>query len=310
MWKEKVNEVLRNEASEVDGEYFLFEIYCDYYDEFSENTIIKFFNRDNPREAMVEELSDWAIEYNDIWLYEKIQDVLGEECYEEYFDEINEYIQEYVSFYYPEDHFNKDVCVNIMVDTGDGNYDFTKNNVINYCSYYTEGKLQPEASITWLAKQQKKKMKLEKSINAWHDDNYEDTGDKFIDSAIQELENLTCHMSTLTFLVKMPLFQLFELHEAIKKEEDLNDFCNAEKRTGTGYIVISKNTMCGLFNPWHGGGSLLEIKLDKDVKLPIKYIFSAMPDGARTYGYDIGDTYGMSESAWRGSVKEIYKMKR
>ena len=310
MWKEKVNEVLRNETSEVDGEYFLFEIYCDYYDEFSENTIIKFFNSDNPREAMVEELSDWAVEYNDIWLYEKIQDVLGEECYGKHFDEINEYIQEYVSFYYPEDHFNKDVCVNIMIDTGDGNYDFTKNNVINYCSYYTEGKLQPEASITWLAKQQKKKMKLEKSINAWHDDNYEDTGDKFIDSVIQELENLTCHMSTLTFLVKMPLFDLFKLHEAINNEKDLNDFCNAEKRTGTGYIVISKNTMCGLFNPWYGGGSLLEIELDKDVKLPIKYIFSAMPDGARTYGYDIGDTYGMSESAWQGSVKEIYKMKR
>ena len=48
-----------------------------------------------------------------------------------------------------------------------------------------------------------------------------------------------------------------------------------------------------------------EIQLKKDVKLPIKYIRSALPDGGD--GHSVGSVYGMCGSAWtRGGVKTIH----
>lgn len=316
MWKDKVKKVLDYECDRKYGnEEWQFEIYCSYDDEFSDSSIIKFCKADDPRSEMEETLWEWACDYDDSWLFDEIKKEFDSETYEACEDEIIEYINEHTSFNYPENHFNRDVCVNIMVDTGDANYDFVKNNVLNYYNYYTGGKLESEASITWLSKQQRKKTKLDKAIkkclSKYPDKDFtkrEMERDFFVESVIQELENLTCHMSILTFLVKMPLFQLFDLLEAIKAEEKLNESYDANKRKGTGYIVIDKNTECGLFCPWQGGGSVLEIELDKDVKLPIKYIFSAMPDGSKQFGYDVGDAYGLLESAWHGEVKEINKM--
>lgn len=312
----KIRETLDLYADKKSEDYWEFEIYCDYNDEFSDSTIAEFMKSENPRQEMEEKLFEYSIDYDDGWLRSMIKEKIGSEVYDENYDEINEFLNECTCFYYPEDHFNKDVYVNIMVDTGDGNHDFVMNSILNYCNYYTGAKLQQESSICWLAKQQGKKLKLDKAIHKVKHccetrdfTEREIFEDKFVESVIQELENLPNHMSTLTFLVKIPLFQLFELHEAIKAEEHLNKAYDTRENRGTGHIVISKNAMCGLFSPWNGGGSVLEIELEKDVNLPIKYIFSAMPDGAKTYGYDVGDTYGLCGSAWRGEVKEIHAMK-
>ena len=50
-----------------------------------------------------------------------------------------------------------------------------------------------------------------------------------------------------------------------------------------------------------GGGSLFEIKLEKDVEIPCKYIHSIEPDGY--YRYDVKDVYGVVDSFWTGTVK-------
>ena len=50
------------------------------------------------------------------------------------------------------------------------------------------------------------------------------------------------------------------------------------------------------------------MELEKDVKVPIKYIYSALPDGAGP-GYSIESVYGMCESAWMDTVKEICELK-
>lgn len=129
--------------------------------------------------------------------------------------------------------------------------------------------------------------------------------DKFIESCIQEFENLPSHMGTVTFLVKMNLFHLFNLMELQKKEYDEKGKYDPRKNEiSKSYIVLGKETMCGLYNPWDGSGSVLEIELDKDVKLPIKYCVFCV-DGCKMYGYDVGDVYGMMNSAWKETLKEI-----
>ena len=72
-----------------------------------------------------------------------------------------------------------------------------------------------------------------------------------------------------------------------------------------GYIILEKDTVTGLYDPWQGGGSVFEIQLERDVKLPVKYIRSALPDGGD--GYAVESVYGMCGSAWtQGGVKMIH----
>ena len=112
-------------------------------------------------------------------------------------------------------------------------------------------------------------------------------------------------MSALVFMFKMPLFDFFNLKTSILKEKHLNISQNPKKRTGKGYIEISKETNCGLFDIWSGNGSILNIELEKDIKLPFKYIFDVCIDNIMPYGYGINDVYGLIDSCWNGSVKEI-----
>ena len=124
------------------------------------------------------------------------------------------------------------------------------------------------------------------------------------------MANLPSHMATLTFLVRMTLRDLIELNRCIKLQDRNGHFYDATKNPYCGYIVLGKETMTGLFDPWAGGGSVLEIELEKDVRIPIRFIRSAMPDGCDDCGrYGVGDVYGMCGSAWEDSLKEIHAPK-
>ena len=48
---------------------------------------------------------------------------------------------------------------------------------------------------------------------------------------------------------------------------------------------------------------MLEIELERDVELPIKYIDSALPDGSR--GYSAESVYGVSSSLWSDRAVKI-----
>ena len=198
-----------------------------------------------------------------------------------------------------------------MVDCGNWNYDCTCDNVLNWYGNSGDGSIDETSSMLWLAKTQGKATALRKACKKAHrNDGYyvdrEEDKDKFIESCIQEFENLSSHMGTVTFLVKMSLFQLFDLLELQNNEYDEKGKYDPRKNEKSkSYITLGKDTMCGLFDNWNGGGSLLEIELEKDVKLPIKYaVFSV--DGCKMYGrYDIGEVYGMSSSAWKEVLEEI-----
>ena len=116
-------------------------------------------------------------------------------------------------------------------------------------------------------------------------------------------------MNALVFLVKMTLEEYFTLHDGINKERERNESYNLSERTGRGYLLLSKNTTCGLYDSWNGSGSILEIKLEKDVRLPFRCIASADHDGC--HGYGIREIYGCGSDLWSdNAVKLIRPMKK
>lgn len=290
------------------------QIYTDYNDGLSKQTIKDILRAENPRDMFYEFLTEWALDYEiqcgSDDLEKEIKNSLTEEEVElfgENSDEIWDFIRDMTYFYYDENDFNEEVKLNLMVDCGNFNTDFTEDNVLNY---YGNGSISPLSSMLWLAKTQKKAVKLRKACASIYrkDGNYvtrEVHEDRFVESCIQEFENLPSHMGTLTFLLKIKLLDLFDLIELQKREFDDNGKYDPRLNTKSkSYIVIDKNTECGLFDPWSGGGSVLEVRLDNDVRLPIKYALFTV-DGVKTYGYDVDEVYGLIDSCWSYGIKEI-----
>ena len=122
----------------------------------------------------------------------------------------------------------------------------------------------------------------------------------FLESMRVELANTASSMCTVTFLVEMTLGDLIELNRLMRLHE---------KKPCRSYVVLDKATETGLFDPWSGCGGCFEIELERDVKLPVKYIRSALPDGGD--GYAVESVYGMCGSVWRrGGVKHVHAPKK
>ena len=126
---------------------------------------------------------------------------------------------------------------------------------------------------------------------------------EFINSVLNEVYN-TYGMAALTFLVKMPLEQALNLKDVMNSEKKINDFYEYEERKGTSSIVIDKDVECGLMDTWNGKGSIFEIKLFKDVEVPIKALYDVVPD-RHNGGYGFMEIYGHDSSIFKPAVIKI-----
>ena len=290
---------------------FTCEIYADYRDEMDSKTAVKILQSEDPVQSFWEQLDEWYFDCRcqlESELEDKVTDKLLTGPYVdgipgEDYDRIRDVIQELAWFKLPEEHYLKQTFhVNIMVDTGDGNCDYTLNSAYP-CWYGVYGTpIDPKAGIAWLAKPQGyTRGQLKRALQQG-----DMAGPKgFLESMRVELSNLPSAMSTVTFLVELTLEQLMELNRLIRLQDRNGHFYDSRKNPYCGYVVIGKDTMTGLYDPWNGGGSVFEIQLEKDVRLPVKYIRSALPDGGD--GWSIGSVYGMCGSAWTsGGVKTIH----
>ena len=269
--KEKITEIVENNfRPNEDGGI---EVYCDYRDELSTETIKEIMRADNPRQAFSETLWEFDDSYEWSYLFDTVKRELEGDYAELYLNnqtEMSDFIYETYSFYYPEEHFNKSVKVNIMLDTGNMNYDFTCDNVLNWDGRYSKGEFDKNSSMIWLAKQQGKATLLKKCCKeSWRkwgldEQEYKETTectDKFVISAMQELANLSSHMGVMTFLVEMELFDLFKIKEAMEIEKEFNKSYYLDERKGNGYIILDKSTRI-LKSPSvvYGMRSLMELK--------------------------------------------------
>lgn len=287
---------------------FEFELYADYRDEMDGRTAAEICQSPDPELALWEKLAEW---YSEAELHEQDElesDVLRKinesgEFPDGIEDDVRDILEGMVCWKYPEEHFlRQEFNVNILLDTGDGNFDFTLNSP--YPCWYGNYDTPPDekGSLLWLARQQGyNKAQLWKALR--EGDMRDPKG--FLQSCRVECANLPSAMAAVTFLVRMTLARLIELNRCVKLQDRNGRFYDATENPDCGYLTLDKTTMCGLFNPWSGGGSVLEVQLERDVKIPIRYIWSALPDGHGHGRYDVGDVYGMCGSAWQDSIVSI-----
>lgn len=107
------------------------------------------------------------------------------------------------------------------------------------------------------------------------------------ESFADELLNQCCY-GLLTFAGILPLQDLYN-----------NGFQQIK------YITIPKGNTCGIFNSWNGGGSIMEMELLRDLKIPVtfkrktKYDYLALEvDECGCNGYSINEVYGLISSFW------------
>jgi hypothetical protein len=101
--------------------------------------------------------------------------------------------------------------------------------------------------------------------------------DRFLQSVREELINLTSTSNHAVALITLPFKEALET-------------INAKITGNPPYLVIAKDTPMGLYDPYNGGGSLLNISAKHDMILPPESINTIAPDGY--HGYSIKEIYG------------------
>lgn len=283
-------------------------IYASYDDRMSEEDAVAVLRSEHPEDTFLEIMDRTYDCYIDEERWSIVQEAMKgvypkDEEEERYLIEyLQEELYELLIFDMPYDHYlDQEFNADLMIDTGDANYDFACNSV--YPHYYgVKGSgIEKEASLVWLAGTQGyTKSQLEEALD--DGDLANPTG--FLESVRQEVANETSSMNCLTFLVKMTLRDLIELNRLIRLQEpDGEKIFEADLRPDCGTLKISRKASPGLYDPWNGAGSVFEIELEKDIVLPIRYIRSCLPDSEFTWS--VRSVYGMCSSAWQDVVSDI-----
>ena len=287
-------------CKKANGNYH-FEIDVDYRDEIEDSIAQEILESNSPRDTLIERLWDWYQESE--WdIIDNLVDDFKEKVDPKLLDDANiiedgnlddEIIREefidIIYIDYPEDWaLSQEFCFNIIVSNGDDNYDFWLNeHIIDENGNVNEN--AEKSGLVWLTKQQGHT--LEELIESLKDEEYVNPN-KFISSLAAEIFNgYGCE--ALTFCVKMTLEQAIDLKEKMKSNPN-------------GSIVINKNVTCGLFDPWQGGGSVLDIACEKDIEIPFENIWKFYIDERRSNRYDsIHNVYGTNDALWKDYLNEI-----
>ncbi|GEM_PF-4267071 len=191
-------------------------------------------------------------------------------------------------FVLPEKLLKEEIIVNIGVDTGDSDYDYSANTVPHaYGADITLKEVEEVASIIWLTKQQgHKKGELYFALN-----HIERNSELIHTNLMRSIaDEVLCTLSFLThlfFFVRMSIYDLLLLNSLLQ-------WHHKTKKWG-GYILLNRETRTGFYSPFVGSGSLVGIKLEKEVKLPIKFTSEILPDS--TYDYPMSEVIGTT-SLW------------
>lgn len=313
--KEKVDELLKSELekyySKSDGGNYVCELYDFFHDytfeeyDLINNAIKNYKTYYNDGNSLVEhfkmELSDFwfeqAINYfdgqNDYnyncakdYIIDKLCDLGLLEKYSELEDKVDDYMRDEWNDYVVWDLSYNDVLyqnikVDLFIDTGDGNYDYSINNITE------PDDISEESSIYWLLNKQGY------SVEKYKEYLDSETEDKniFLDSLGEELYNLT-YSGKLAFAINCDIEEYLNIVQKIIDNKINNKPCD---------IKIGKKVNCGYVNTWNGSGSMLEIQLEKDIEIEVQYIEEIIPDKLVS-GYGINEIYGLCDDFWNGKI--------
>lgn len=290
----------------------MFYIVCEINnnEELSKSDLQDICNADDPREEYHDKIFDYFVDYASCCANALLNAVLEDSEVAELIeqkqldpDEVDEIIRDLFYVEFPS-FYKQEILVNIVLDTGDMNYDFVSNSIGGHHNA-SDDSIPEESGLLWLARQQGyKKSELKKALA-----NHKNVQSPLLESIYYETVNCSTAMNALVFLIKMTLEEYFTLRDGIDKERERNKSYRLSDRTGRGYLILSKDTTCGLFDSWNGSGSMMEIKLEKDVRVPFRCIYSARYDGCQRYG--IQEVYGCGSELWtENAVKKIHAMKQ
>lgn len=198
--------------------------------------------------------------------------------------DLDEYLQERVFVEYNPDDWNPMIRVNLLIDSGNWKYDCNCDDLLN--PDLSEERRQC-SSVLYVADLLGKKAELEKALA---DDRK--TEDPFVVSTLKELENCPYQEgATMVFLAKIPLHRLLDVLDAQKEAKK-------HPEQPVPKITMPKCTFCGLFNPWNGSGSLLDIDLPDKLSIPVDKT-EVQVEEVPGIAYSVGRVYGFIPYAWR-----------
>lgn len=282
---------------------FFDEAYADYDDRLSDKELEKVLDSEDPEQALEEML--WDCYTGCEWQYRDdiVSNFLKTHEGSKYsYEEVDDELVEIWYFKVPEDHyFEQEVDVDIVVDTGDMNYDYTLNAVYPHYNGSKDDEIDDKASLVWLAKTQGYTKEQLQNYLTNGKDKLDVKG--FLETVYQEVINCSTGCPALFIPIKMTVRQLLKINKIINTRDKNGYVYNPDKRKDCGTLVIDKNVDCALYDSWAGGGGCWGIELEKDVELPIKFIHKAIPDGC--LGYSMRECYGVTSDCWKDALKEI-----
>lgn len=173
----------------------------------------------------------------------------------------------------------------ITVDTGDAGWDFTANTVPPaYGADHTLKEAEDIASIVWLVKQQgHKKGELYYALRHIRGDSDSIRTD-FLRSVAEEVWHTLSCFTPLCFFLTLTAYDILLIRSLQQWSEETGKW--------GGYLVITPQTPTGFYTDDVGSSSLVSISLEREVKLPVKYLYHAVPDFYHRYPYSgIMDEY-------------------
>lgn len=302
--EEAVEAVLKEDdmyTRQEDGTYVL-QVTMDRGDELTDHAIEEILSAEDPEAAFYEAVEEVFDPYykGDYFcdIVERVTRALGpsaEKEEEKVWETAQDILCEKLFFEYPyEAYLDQTVMTDLIIDTGDGNFDFSLNTV--YPSWRGEKgeKLDSRASIVWLSRTQGySKAALEKELSKGDVDDPRG----YMETLRQEIANSSTGMNAVTFLVRMTMRDLLKIQKAVNEKAEMENIPKGWHKKES--IHIRKATKTGFYDPWNGGGSCFEISLDKDLEVPMRFVASALPDVTRPGSWSVRDTYGLVNSAWR-----------
>lgn len=269
-----------------------------------------------PENALIYTLQDMISEAYDESRWEIEDDILRKAGFDPSDDmatEQLEYLRETYLFVPPFDHYlDQTVRVNILLGIGnEANTDFA---VIReqHDAFLTDmdpadakEALAQESGLSFLIQQQGHTMEeftaaMKAYVDAFYGENAGHNfdysarftevgkeGNRFLTSVCQELDNVHNYMTCMTVLAKMSMYQFAEMMHPNKE------------------VVIPKDAMVGIFCPWSGSGSVLEIELEKDLVIPSEKIWDVQIEGATLDNtYSVNSVFGLVDNCWE-DIKEV-----
>ena len=216
-------------------------------------------------------------------------------------DELYDYISKRINFILPEDSFlNECYPCNVFVDKEDSNFEWTLNTILPNCMADEDAVLTEKCGLGLLIKSQGYRLR---DANAFLFGKKKSDGE-FLPSIYNELANTTHSQTALVFLASIPLKDLLNINTVLHIRS--MEYRKAGKDIPNrhyGNITISSRTTCGLFDFINCGGGPLGIKLNKDIKLNLKDVFSVLPDGGT--GESIMQCYGENESLYHEHLSSL-----